>query len=123
MGAPCMKPDDTEKDVFFSIRSALPGYLVPIYLVFRYGMLFLILGLCGWEIKSFFNRPTGYWGDPYGGFVGCLMLLFNHLAFFFEWRRRVGIVLYVVAVIWILFGAFYFTYLSRLLYPLPVPAQ
>lgn len=118
-----MKSVDSEKEVFFSIRSALPGYLVPIYLAYRYGMLFVILGLFGWLIKLFLNHPPGDWDDPYRNIVGWFMLLLNHLAFFFEWRRRVGIVLYVVAIIWILFGSFYFVYLSRLLYPLPVPAQ
>jgi hypothetical protein len=123
MGASCMKPDDTEKEVFVSLRSVVPDFCVPMYLVYQYGMLFFILGLFGWEIKSFLNRPPGAWGDPYSGFVVLLMLLLNHLAYFFAWRRRVAIVLIVLAVLWVLFGLFYILYLSRLLFPWPVPLQ
>lgn len=119
MGTPFMKSADSDKDVFFSIRSGLPDSLVPMYLAYRYGMLLVFLGLFGWLIKLFLNCPPGDWDDPYRNIVGWLMLLLNHLAFFFEWRRRVGIVLCVAAVIWTLFGLFYIVYLSQLLYPSP----
>ena len=106
-----------------SVRSLVPGHLVPMYLAFRYGMLFIILLLFTWEIRSSFRRIPGSLLDPYEGFVACLMLLLNHLAYFFEWRRRVAIVLRIAAALWVFFGAFYILYLSRLLYPLPVLPQ
>ncbi len=118
-----MEPHEVEKAAFVSLRSVVPDRWVSVYLVYRYGMLFIILSLLGWEVESFLNRPPGALGDPYSTFVCCLSLLLTHLAYFFEWRRCVAVALIVVAAVWILFAIFYIHYLSPLLYPLPGTLQ
>ena len=118
-----MEPENGEKKAFVSLRAAMTGPYVPMYLVYKYGMLFFILALLVPEIKECLNRPPGALGDPYHGLVIGLVLLFNHLAFYFEWPRRAVSVVRVVSVVWLLFATIYILYLSRLLYPLPLPAQ
>ena len=88
---------------------------------YRYGMLAVILGLLAWDVHLYLSLPPGYHGDPYGNFVTVLMLLFNHLAFAFKWRRSVSIGLQIVACVWLVFGFFYVVYLGRVLYPIHMP--
>lgn len=87
--------------------------------LYRYGMLLVIFVLCAWQIKLYLAIPIGYTGDPYGGFVGILMLLFFHLASAFKWHKRLAVILWVLFWSWLVFGFFYILYLSRVLYPLP----
>jgi hypothetical protein len=85
--------------------------------VYRYGMLVFILVLFAWEMQLHLTLPPTYDGDPYKGYVVVLMLLFNHLAMAFNWRRRVVVALWVLAWSWLVFGLFYIFYLSHALYP------
>jgi hypothetical protein len=85
--------------------------------IYRYGMLIFILVLLAREIQLHLTLPPAYNSDPYEGFVGVLMLLFNHLAMAFRWPRGVAVALWVLAWSWIVFGCFYILYLSHALYP------
>jgi hypothetical protein len=87
------------------------------YPLYRYGMLAYILVMSVWQIELYLTRPADYEGDPYGGFVCVLMLLFGHLAMAFKWRRGVAIALWVLTSGWIVFGFFYVFYWSHVLYP------
>ena len=88
---------------------------------YRYGMLIVILVLLAWQIRWYFTFAHVYNGDPYGTGILVLALLFNHLAFAFNWPRAVAIALWVLAGSWIVFSLFYVFYLSRVLYPLETP--
>ncbi|MBP7052034.1 MAG: hypothetical protein KBE65_13550 [Phycisphaerae bacterium] len=89
--------------------------------IWRYGMLALILGLLAWNLHSYFSLPARYRYDSYMNLVVVLMLLFNHLAFAFKWRRSITVALWTVAWSWIVFGLFYIFYWSRVLYPINIP--
>lgn len=91
--------------------------------IYRYGMLAIILGLLAWCTRLYFRLPPGYNGDPYGNLVGALMLLFNHLAFAFKWPRPITVVLWTLAFGWLVFGFFYISYWSCVLYPIVGPGQ
>ncbi|MHC4596536.1 MAG: hypothetical protein ACYS19_16540, partial [Planctomycetota bacterium] len=85
--------------------------------VYRYGMLVFILVLFAWQIHLHLMLPPAYPYDRYGNHVCILMLLFNHLAMAFKWRRGVAVALWVLSWSWIVFGLFYILYLSHALYP------
>jgi len=85
--------------------------------LWKYGFLGVIVYLVAWEIKLLVQRPESCPGDPYSGIVVTLMLLLNHLAYFFSWRRAVTIALRVLAWVWIVFGLVYMSWLSGVLFP------
>ena len=80
-------------------------------------MLIVILILIAWHLKLYFTRPPTFEGDPYGGLILVLALLFSHFAFAFKWRRSVSIALSILAYGWIFFTVFYIFYLVHVLYP------
>ena len=86
----------------------------PFYL---YGMLVFILVLFVQQIQLHLTLPPDYDGDPYGGYVGILTLLFMHLACAFKWRRGVATAQWVLFWSWMIFAFFYILYLSHALYP------
>ena len=98
-----------------SVRRKAAGGWVPA--VYRYGMLVFILLLLVRQVHWQLTLPTAYSGDPYGTAVVILMLLFNHLAYAFTWRRSIAVVLWTLAWIWLGFGSVYIFFLSRVLYP------
>lgn len=67
---------------------------------FRYGFLVLILGL--FVFHALDSRSSRYY---LAGFIVPSMLLINHLAFHFRWPTRITLLLRVVALAWVVFGA------------------
>lgn len=112
-----MKSDISDKKTLNLMRSAVPDSWMPLFLVYRYGMLTVILGLLASTITSLSSRPPGMSSDPYAAIVLSITLLLYHLALCFEWRESVCILLIVVASIWALLGFVYIVYLSPCLYP------
>jgi len=80
--------------------------------VYRYGMLIVVLVLLVWQTRVYLSLPSSYDGDPYGGYVVLLMLLFNHLASAFKWPKGIATALWVLAWSWIIFSLFYILILS-----------
>jgi len=72
---------------------------------FQYGFLALILAL--FAAHTFI--PTNHY---FSGFLVPLMLLFNHLAFQFQWPRPVTIMLRACALFWVVFGGIVICYQS-----------
>ena len=83
--------------------------------VYRYGMLVIILALLAKWVVWFEKLNATYAGDRYSTGVVSLMLLFNHLAFAFEWSKQVAQVLRLVAFAWLAFGFFYISYWNHVL--------
>ena len=78
--------------------SAVTGFTSS-YL-WKYGMLAVILCLFAFNLFHFFEfRNFGY--DQYGLSMITLMLLFNHIAFFFTTKGRKSVVMKTVACVWI----------------------
>jgi ABC-type multidrug transport system fused ATPase/permease subunit len=64
---------------------------------YRYGFLTLILSLF---VFHAFDSSRHYWS----GFLVPLMLLFNHLAFQFQWSRPMLVAMRACAYFWLAFG-------------------
>jgi hypothetical protein len=78
----------------------------PVHPFLSYAMLVVFLLLLAESIRSRLTSPR--WpDDDYTDLVLPLMLLFNHLAFMFNWRRRLAVALYVLALSWSVFGLLY----------------
>ena len=98
------------------IPSWLTSPPVPSKPVFAYGFLVVLVLLLVWNIQVWWSAPTPFPYDRYGNLVVALMLLFNHLAFYFRWSPGVTFVLRVLALGWSVLGLFYVLYGSRMLY-------
>ncbi|MEP7271269.1 MAG: hypothetical protein ABI882_07170 [Acidobacteriota bacterium] len=57
--------------------------------ILRYGLLLFILALLARDLWALQDRPRPYTSDPFSSLVISLLLLFNHIAFSFPWRRNV----------------------------------
>ena len=87
--------------------------------LYRYGMLVFISGLLAWRVYRHIRLPPSYSGDPYSGYFGIVMLILLYLVGAFKWRRRVAVVLAILALGWGFVMFVYLVCLSRVLYPLP----
>ena len=75
--------------------------------LWKYGFLVIVLGLLAFSIINLIrSRNFGY--DQYGGPVIALILLFNHIAYYFTTKGWKSIVMKTVAWVWIAFGLVYF---------------
>lgn len=76
----------------------------------KYGFLGLILCLLGFNV--FHLLKWQHFGlDQYGNLVVALMLLFNHIAFYFTTRGWPSRIMKAVAVIWLVLGFAYVAWL------------
>ena len=80
--------------------------------LWKYGMLGIIFCLLGFSVMTLFRyRNFGY--DQYGGLVIGLVLLFNHIAYYFTTKGWKSVVMKTVAWIWIAFGVVYILWIFR----------
>lgn len=95
----------------FEGASAKTGFFVWRQ-IWKYGFLAVILGLLAWNVINLLRwRNFDY--DQYGGSVIGLMLLFNHIAYYFTktgWKSRV---MKMVAWVWTAFGLVYMFWVFR----------
>lgn len=104
-------PDLPESFEEASAKTGIARKLVPRRL-WKYGMLVIILGLLALSVINLLgSRNFGY--DQYGGLVIGLMLLFNHIAYYFTTKGWKSIVMKTVAWVWIAFGLVYILWLFR----------
>ena len=85
--------------------------------VYRYGFLILILALLLNWILWLWRLSPSYPYERYGNGIIVGGLLFNHLAFAFNWRPSIGFFVRLIACVWLLFAFFYILYLSKILFP------
>jgi hypothetical protein len=78
--------------------------------VYRYGMLVVLLPLMAFNVHTLMNLPPDYPYDRYNSLVVTGMLLFNHVAFWFPWRKPVARGLCVAAILLGIIGLFYVLY-------------
>ncbi len=75
--------------------------------LWKYGFLGVVLCLLAFSVINLLrSRNFGY--DQYGGPVIALILLFNHIAYYFTTQGWKSIVIKTVAWVWIAFGLVYF---------------
>lgn len=75
--------------------------------LWKYGFLGIVLCLLAFSVMNLLrSRNFGY--DQYGGPVIGLILLFNHIAYYFTTKGWKSIVMKTVASVWIAFGLVYF---------------
>ena len=68
--------------------------------LWKYGLLAFILALLAWSVFILVgSRNFGY--DNYGGLMVGLMLLFNHIAYYFTTKGWKSVVMKTVASVWI----------------------
>ena len=80
--------------------------------LWKYGMLGIILCLIGFSVMTLFRyRNFGY--DQYGGLVIGLVLLFNHIAYYFTTKGWKSVVMKTIAGVWIAFGLVYVFWIFR----------
>ncbi|RKU13838.1 hypothetical protein C6503_15495 [Candidatus Poribacteria bacterium] len=80
--------------------------------LWKYGFLVIVLGLLAFSVIDLLrSRNFGY--DQYGGPVIGLVLLFNHIAYYFTTKGWKSVVMKTVAWIWIAFGSIYIFWLFR----------
>lgn len=80
--------------------------------LWKYGFLVIVLGLLAFSVINLLgSRDFGY--DQYGGLVIGLILLFNHIAYYFTTKGWKSIVMKTVAWVWIAFGLVYILWLFR----------
>ena len=75
--------------------------------LWKYGFLSIVLCLLVFSVVNLLrSRNFGY--DQYGALVIGLILLFNHIAYYFTTKGWKSIVMKTVAWVWIAFGLVYF---------------
>ncbi len=75
--------------------------------LWKYGFLGVVLCLLAFSVINLLrSRNFGY--DQYSGPVIALILLFNHIAYYFTTQGWKSIVIKTVAWVWIAFGLVYF---------------
>ncbi|MDE0681889.1 MAG: hypothetical protein OXI63_03135, partial [Candidatus Poribacteria bacterium] len=80
--------------------------------LWKYGFLGIILCLLAFSVINLLrSRNFGY--DQYGALVIGLILLFNHIAYYFATKGWKSIVMKTVAWVWIAFGLVYILWLFR----------
>ncbi|MYB94483.1 hypothetical protein F4054_21140 [Candidatus Poribacteria bacterium] len=80
--------------------------------LWKYGFLVIVLGLLAFSVINLIgSRDFGY--DQYGGLVIGLVLLFNHIAYYFTTKGWKSVVMKTVAWVWIAFGLVYILWLFR----------
>ncbi len=88
------------------VRKFLPKRL------WKYGFLGIILCLLVFSVINLVrSRNFGY--DQYGALVIGLILLFNHIAYYFTMEGWKSVVMKTVAWVWIAFGLVYILWLFR----------
>ena len=88
------------------VRKFLPKRL------WKYGFLSIILCLLVFSVINLVrSRNFGY--DQYGALVIGLILLFNHIAYYFTTKGWKSIVMKTVAWVWIAFGLVYILWIFR----------
>ena len=88
------------------VRKFLPKRL------WKYGFLGIILCLLVFSVINLVrSRNFGY--DQYGALVIGLILLFNHIAYYFTTKGWKSIVMKTVAWVWIAFGLVYIFWIFR----------
>ncbi|MBN8422176.1 MAG: hypothetical protein J0L73_24895 [Verrucomicrobia bacterium] len=92
------------------IRSLLTSPPAPGNPGFVYGFLVVLVLLLISNVHSLLSLPPSYPYDRHGNLVVALMLLFNHLAFYFRWPPRMTAAVRLLAFGWIVFGLFYVLY-------------
>lgn len=80
--------------------------------LWKYGFLVVVLGLLAFSVINLLrSRNFGY--DQYGALVIGLILLFNHIAYYFTTKGWKSIVMKTVAWVWMAFGFAYIFWLFR----------
>jgi len=80
--------------------------------LWKYGFLVIVFGLLAFSVINLIgSRDFGY--DQYGGLVIGLVLLFNHIAYYFTTKGWKSVVMKTVAWVWIAFGLVYILWLFR----------
>jgi hypothetical protein len=90
-----------------SVWSFLTEPSKPWRSVYRYGALIFILYLLADGVRLLLRLSPGHAGAGYTSLVLCLMLLFFHLAYQFNWRMGVLVALRILAWGWLCFVSFY----------------
>ena len=104
-------PDLPESFKEASAKTGIVRKFVPRRL-WKYGFLVIILGLLAFSIINLLrSRNFGY--DQYGGLVIGLILLFNHIAYYFTTKGWKSVVMKTVAWVWLAFGCVYIFWLFR----------
>ncbi len=76
--------------------------------LWRYGFLVVILCLLGeGTVRLVNNLRSGYSGEKYGNMVVLLMLLFNHLAYFWATSGLWSKIMKRIAWAWLIIGCIY----------------
>ena len=80
--------------------------------LWKYGFLGIVLCLLAFSVMNLLrSRNFGY--DQYGGPVIALILLFNHIAYYFTTKGWKSVVMKTIAWVWIAFGLVYIFWLFR----------
>ena len=98
----------------FEAASAKTGIVRKFALkrLWKYGFLGIILCLLAFSVINLLkSRNFDY--DQYGALVIGLILLFNHIAYYFTTKGWKSIVMKTVAWVWIAFGLVYILWLFR----------
>ena len=80
--------------------------------LWKYGFLGIILCLLAFSVMNLL-RSRNFDYDQYGALVIGLILLFNHIAYYFTTKGWKSIVMKTVAWVWIAFGLVYIFWLFR----------
>lgn len=72
--------------------------------LYRWGMLALVVALLAFSLLSASQSSSEPKLEAYSSLAVPLMLLFNHLASAFTWRKSISRVLHALAGIWVIVG-------------------
>lgn len=75
--------------------------------LWKYGFLGIVLCLLAFSVMNLL-RSRNFDYDQYGGPVIALILLFNHIAYYFTTEGWKSVVMKTIAWVWIAFGLVYF---------------
>ena len=71
----------------------------------KFIILLGILALLVYNIASYISLPPDYPKDKYNNLILAIILLLNHLAFAYDFPRRIRLILTVAAVTSLVFGS------------------
>jgi len=98
---------------FMSLITSFAAQAKQTHPAFRFGFLAFVLLLLAYDIYWRASLSPTYPGPRYGNCIVGLMLLLNHLAFFFRWSPAVTAALRISAFSWISFAGVYIYYALR----------
>lgn len=78
--------------------------------VYRYGMLLVLLPLIAFNVHWLMTLPPDYPYDRYNSLGISGLLLFNHVAFAFPWKKPVAWALCAASILFGVIGLFYVLY-------------